>query len=228
MNHTRGLMICTDISKSFSEKNCRVEALKEMTFSIRQGEAVALAGRSGAGKTTLLNILAGLVRPDSGEYWFGDQKVSSLRGAGLLQFRREQIALIPQDLALIEEETVARNVALPLRLRHRSKRTCDKTVLEILEAVGISDKAQTQVSVLSGGEKQRVAAARALITDPAAILADEPTSALDEQGVEEIMNLLLEQHANGKTVIIVTHSPFVEQRCDRVLELDRGRIVQNG
>lgn len=209
------------------EKKHRVAALTDVSFSVLQGETVALTGRSGAGKTTLLNILAGLLRPDGGEYWYDGEQVSSLRPAGLLQFRREQIALIPQDFALIEDESVERNVDLPLRLRRMPRRGREEAVRDILCKLGISDKAQMPVDVLSGGEKQRVAAARALITNPSTILADEPTAALDEWGVKEVLDLLWTEHASGKTIIVVTHDPVVAERCSRVLRMEDGRIVKD-
>ncbi len=220
---------CQSISKYFGQEPCLNRALFEVSFSIDQGESVAITGPSGCGKTTLLNVLSLLIRPDSGSFFYDD--IDMIRSSERQQsdFRNREIGFVVQDFALIENESALENVQLPLlytkeRLSRSQKR---KLALESLNRVDMHAQSRQPVHTLSGGQRQRVAIARALINNPSIILADEPTGALDTQNQEQVMRLLMNLVHEGKTLIMATHNLDLAARCSRVIKILDGQIIES-
>ncbi len=207
-----------DISKAFGSGRSRRVLFHNFSFEIAKGEMVAIMGKSGSDKTTLLNIIGGLEALDEGEYLFEGKEVSKMNEKELLNFRRNHISFVFQNFALINEYTVEENILLPLGYKFGNKTKQKKrkvnTFLERLEIPYVKNQ---KIENLSGGEKQRIAIARALISDTSVILADEPTGALDEYTGKLIMKLFQELKEEGKTIIIVTHDEDVASMCDRTI-----------
>lgn len=212
----------TNISKSFSNNSSnKIEVLKKINLEIQDKEMVAIMGRSGAGKSTLLNIIGCLDSPDEGEYLLDGQDISKLSNSNLSTLRNSNFGFIMQDFALIEDETVRHNILLPTYFsKTKIKTSCE----ELAKKLGIYKLLDTKASLLSGGEKQRTAIARAIINDSKYIIADEPTGALDSMNAEMIMNIISDLHKTGKTVIIVTHDKIVAEKCQRVLNISDGHL----
>lgn len=208
-----------------NDKNYR-EVLKGIDLEIKTGEMVAICGKSGSGKSTLLHILGLLDEKDQGTYLLDDREIiGSWHTRTNSQIRNEKIGYVLQDFGLIEDETVYNNVSLPLMFSRHKIKEIEKIVTDNLEKVRMDDRADDVVSNLSGGEKQRIAIARALTMDPDYILADEPTGALDTQNAEMIMKVLQKLHELGKTIIIVTHDIDIASKCDRIMYLEDGILV---
>ncbi len=200
-------------------------ALKDINLRIDDGEMVAIIGKSGAGKSTLLHIIGGVDDFEEGTCTIDDIELSELGESGLARFRNEKVGVVMQDFALIEDFTVEENVEIPLRFGKVNKREYKKRIAESLEAVGITELKNKEVSQLSGGQKQRTAIARAIVNDPSFILADEPTGALDTKTGQEIMNLFKSLNEKGRTVIIITHDPQIAAQCKRQIVIEDGKIV---
>src|SRR5438128_6072340 len=199
-----------------------VQALDEVTFNADSGEWIAIMGPSGSGKTTLLNILGCLDQPSSGSVRIGSTDISKLTRAELVRFRAETVGLIFQQYHLIPYLTALENVMLA---QYFHSMTDEADARQALASVGLADRIHHLPAHLSGGEQQRVCIARALINDPKIILADEPTGNLDAQNEEIVLRQLHELHAQGRTIIMVTHDPVVARMADRKLELHHGRIA---
>ncbi len=202
-----------------------VHALRDTCLTIRQNEYVAIMGPSGSGKSTMLNILGCLDVPTSGAYLLRGQDVSKLSQSKLARIRGTQIGFVFQSFELLPRTTALKNVQLPLsytRAPHKQRRA-----LEALERVSLLDRKHHRPNQLSGGQKQRVAIARALAQQPDIILADEPTGNLDSVTGNEIMDIIDDLHAEGQTIIIVTHENEIAKRCHRVIKLRDGRIVSD-
>ena len=200
-----------------------VRALDGVSFSVAEGEWIAIMGPSGSGKTTLINILGGLDTPTSGQAIVGGVDVSRLDEAGLTRFRAEKIGFIFQQFHLVPYLTALENVMLA---QYFHSTTDEAEAREALERVGLGDRVAHLPSQLSGGEQQRVAVARALINHPKLILADEPTGNLDETNEERVIRLLRELHSEGHTILMVTHDPMIGRLADRRIELAHGRLAQ--
>ena len=212
-----------NISKSFAiGKETKVNVLKEISLTINDGEMIAIIGRSGAGKSTLLNIIGCLDNADNGEYYLDKLCIHNLPESKLANIRNSKFGFVMQDFALIEDESVKHNIELPA-LFSKSKKNID--YFQISKKFGINKLLDRKVSLLSGGEKQRTAIARALINNPPYIIADEPTGALDSKTSSEIMELFKSLNKEGKTIIIVTHDPEIAQQCDRIIEISDGKII---
>lgn len=208
------------ISKSFANGDEKRVLFEDLSFEIGKGEMVAVMGKSGSGKTTLLNIIGGLETIDKGTYFFGKKEVSKLNSKELIKFRRKHISFVFQNFALINDYSVEENILLPLGYKFGNKTKEKKQEVDILlERLDIPYVKKRKIENLSGGEKQRIAIARALISDTSCILADEPTGALDEQTGMLIMKLFQELREEGKTIIIVTHDADVAQMCDRAIRI---------
>ena len=211
-----------DIHKVYRVGTEFVHALRGTSLTIRENEYVAIMGPSGSGKSTMLNILGCLDIPTDGEYRLRGQDVSSLSQSKLARIRGRQIGFVFQSFELLSRTTAIKNVELPLvysRTRHRRRRA-----IEALERVGLLDRGHHRPNQLSGGQKQRVAIARALAQQPDIILADEPTGNLDSTTGQEIMAVLDQLHAEGQTIIIVTHEDHIAKHCRRVIRLMDGEI----
>ena len=200
-----------------------VRALDGINFSVEEGEWIAIMGPSGSGKTTLINILGGLDSPTSGRAVVGGVDLSRIDESGLARFRAEKIGFVFQQFHLVPYLTALENVILA---QYFHSTTDENEAREALERVGLADRLTHLPSQLSGGEQQRVAVARALINHPKLLLADEPTGNLDEANEESVINLLRELHAEGRTILMVTHSAAVGQLADRRIELSHGRLAQ--
>ncbi len=216
-----------NVTKQFQEGDQVRLVLRNLNALIQPGEFVAIVGRSGSGKSTLLNLLAGLDVPTAGEIWINGTPISALSDRARTLFRRQQIGFVFQFFNLIPTLTVRENVLLTAELNDGSARNIHRRAQQLLEAVGLLDRANVFPDKLSGGEQQRVAMARALCADPALILADEPTGNLDAETGARVLDLLMRLVREGnKTLIMVTHSMDVASLADRILKLDHGHLVE--
>jgi putative ABC transport system ATP-binding protein len=223
--------VCVDVRevhKFFQRGSERIDVLNGLSLDVAEGEFLALMGPSGSGKTTLLNLIAGLDSPSTGEVQVRDQLISKMTETQLASWRTRNLGFIFQFYHLLPVLTAFRNVEMPLLLLPLSAAQRRQQVLTALEVVGLADRANHRPGQLSGGQQQRVGIARAIVTDPALIVADEPTGDLDAKSAEEILDLLSELRTQmRKTIIMVTHDPRAAQRADRILHLDKGRLVQD-
>lgn len=206
------------------KKRNNFTALRGVSLEISKGELTAIMGRSGSGKSTLLHIIGLLDDFTGGEYLFDGKPISGLSESAKTKLRAEKFGFVKQDFALIENYSVLDNVMLPLYpIKARNKK---ERALKAIAAMGIEKLASKPVSELSGGEKQRTAIARAIVTEPEILLADEPTGALDTKTSEEIVDALLELNQRGKAIIIVTHDPKIAARCKRVVTISDGSLTE--
>lgn len=211
-----------DIHKSFGT----LEVLKGVNLTVSHGEIVSIIGKSGAGKTTLLQIIGTLDRPTSGRIIIDGTDVFTLGEKALSAFRNKHIGFIFQFHQLLPEFTALENVMMPALIAGESRREAEGKAVELLSQLGLSKRMEHKPSELSGGEKQRVAAARAMIMQPDIILADEPSGSLDEQNKRELHQLLLRlKEQFGQTILIVTHDKELAQISDRVIEIQDGKIL---
>ncbi|MFC7202637.1 ABC transporter ATP-binding protein [Haloferax namakaokahaiae] len=203
-----------------------VRALDEVSLSISTDEFVAIAGPSGSGKSTLLHLLAALDTPDRGTISVAGTDTASLSSRGRTALRRDTVGIVFQHFHLLPSLSARGNVALPLIERGVSKRARRDRAVELLEQVGLGDRATHKPGELSGGEQQRVAIARALVSDPAVLVADEPTGELDTETGHRVLDYV-EETADGRAVVVATHDQHVIDRADRVVRLRDGRVVSD-
>jgi len=214
------------ISKQVSSPEGHLTILSDVSFSISNGESVAVVGPSGAGKSTLLALLAGLDLPSSGHVVLNGHNLGKLDEDGRARVRAESVGFVFQSFHLVPSLNALENVMLPLELAGGDDARA--AAHRIIEQVGLTDRWRHYPAQLSGGEKQRVAIARAFATEPAVLFADEPTGNLDSRTGENIMNLMFELNQNSSTtLVLVTHDLSLAQRCDRILTLDAGLLVQD-
>lgn len=202
----------------------KVEALADVSFSVEEGEYVAIMGESGSGKTTLLNILASLDRTTSGQVLLKGDDLARIRQKDLCAFRRDRLGFIFQDFNLLDTLNIRDNIFLPLVLSGTDHREMEKRLLPLAEKLEIRDVLEKYPYEVSGGQKQRVAVARALITGPQLILADEPTGALDSRAAGDLLTIFQEINENGQTILMVTHSVMAASRAKRVLFIKDGQV----
>jgi putative ABC transport system ATP-binding protein len=214
-----------DLIKTYGSNGNAVHALRGIDLTIEQGEFVALIGPSGSGKSTLMAILGCLDLPTGGSYTLDGQRVEGLGGADLAAIRNEKIGFVFQQYNLLPKASIVRNIELPMLYAGVPRKERRARALELLERVGIPDKASALPSELSGGQRQRVSIARALANRPALLLADEPTGALDTKTGEEVLALFRELHEQGNTVVLVTHDPGIAARAERRVTLCDGLIL---
>ncbi len=215
-----------NLSKTYGSGDTLVKALDDVSFSVNQGEFVAIIGPSGSGKSTLLHILGGVDKPTSGSVVIGDTNIANLDETALAIFRRRQIGLIYQFYNLIPILTVEENLTLPLLLDGRKP---DKRLIDsLVKRLGLQDRLNHLPNQLSGGQQQRVSIGRALVNNPALMLADEPTGNLDSANSKEIISLLRQfNKENNQTVIIITHDEKIAMSADRVISIEDGKITRD-
>lgn len=217
------------VGKVFPTRDSSFAALDDISFSVPEGSVTGVVGTSGAGKSTLIRMVNGLETPSSGTVTVHGQQPGSLSTSELRELRRK-VAMVFQSVNLLETKTVAENVATPLKLTKTPKSEIERRTAEVLELVGLTDRAQHKPRQLSGGQRQRVGIARALVTDPTMLLCDEPTSALDPITTSQILDLLRNINEElGVTILIITHQIDVIARlADNVAVLSEGRLVESG
>ena len=213
-----------DICKIYNPGENEVRALDHVSLEIDRNEFVAIIGQSGSGKSTLMNMLGCLDVPTSGTYILHDKDVSSLTDDELSDIRNTEIGFIFQGFNLIQNLTALENVELPLIYRGVGKKERDELSIRALEKVGLAHRMKHKPAEMSGGQQQRVAIARAIAQAPPIILADEPTGNLDSNSTKEIMGILRELHADGRTVILITHDNEIAAQADRVIKIKDGRV----
>lgn len=213
-----------NITRDFPLGNEIVHVLKGIDLTINKGEYVALMGPSGSGKSTLMNLLGCLDTPTGGSYILNNKNVSEMKDEELAEIRNKEIGFVFQTFNLMPRTTALDNVALPMVYAGYSKSERSERATDVLTQVGLSDRMDHKPNQLSGGQRQRVAIARALVNKPSIILADEPTGNLDSKTSLEIMTLFDDIHANGNTVILVTHEEDVAQHAHRIIRLRDGVV----
>lgn len=219
------LLKLNNLEMTYGKGDTMVHALRNINLEIEKGDLIAILGKSGCGKSTLLNILGAVSKPKQGSYFFEEIEVNKLNMHDAARFRNKNIGFVVQHFALIKELTVRENVGLPLVYQSCKKRDIERRVAEVLKLLEIDEKANRYPTELSGGQCQRAAIARAIITNPEVILADEPTGALDEENGKNILNIFKALNEKGTTIVLVTHDMEIADMCKRKICLRDGRIV---
>jgi putative ABC transport system ATP-binding protein len=219
------IILTRGIQREFDMGGEVVHAVRGIDVSIRKNEFVAIMGPSGSGKSTLMNLLGCLDAPTAGEYWLNRQRVSDLDEDELARIRNQEIGFVFQTFNLLPRVTALRNVELPLAYAGVGKKKRQALAEEAMQTIGLADRKGHRPSELSGGEQQRVAVARALVTRPSILLADEPTGNLDSATSAEILELFGELHREGHTIIVVTHEAGIAEQAQRQLHLIDGLLV---
>lgn len=214
-----------DVRKHYRSGNLKSEVLRGVNLQVKQGEYVAIMGKSGSGKSTMLNLLGTLDVLDTGEYKLAGKSVHKMSRGKRVRLRNEEIGFVFQHFQLIPNLSVYQNVLLPLTYGRKRLGKKKARVLALLDEMGLLDKKNQKPDRLSGGEKQRVAIARALVNEPGLILADEPTGSLDEETSESILSLFDRVHEQGATIVVITHDQEVAERAERILRLQNGVLV---
>jgi len=217
-----------DVARFYQMGDERISALDGVSFKVEAGEMVAIVGSSGSGKSTLLNILGCLDTPSRGAYRLDGTDVQDLSDDQLAHARNHKIGFVFQSFQLLHRANAIKNVALPLVYRGVPSKERSIRALAALTKVGIDKRAKHRPFELSGGQRQRVAIARALVTNPSLLLCDEPTGNLDSATSEDIMGLFHRLHAEGNTILIVTHEPKIAARCPRAIRIADGKILADG
>ena len=223
-NGNKSIIRIEELTKIYDLGEVKVPALAGVSIDIKEGSYVAIMGPSGSGKSTMLNILGCLDQPTSGRYLLGEQDVSLMSDSALSEVRGQRIGFIFQSYNLIPQLDVVENIHVPLFYQGKQLSSYRKHCEDLADLVGLGDRLDHRPLQLSGGQQQRVAVARSLVNDPLMILADEPTGNLDSKTSLEILDLLGKLHADGKTIIMVTHDEEVAERADRVIRLMDGLV----
>ena len=222
-NMTKVIQI-EQLEKTYYLGKVKVEALRGVSFEINTGDFVSIMGPSGSGKSTLMHIIGCLDYPTEGKYFLSGQDVSKLNDNQLALFRNQKIGFVFQQFNLLPKATILRNVELPLTYNNTNSKNKKRLAVQALEEVGLGDRLKHRPNEISGGEKQRVAVARALVNHPSIILADEPTGNLDSKTGQDIMNIIKKLHDDGNTIILVTHEAEIARYAKRVIHLKDGVI----
>jgi len=219
---------CRELSRIFDDGSSRVEVLRGVELSLARGEKIAIIGASGSGKSTLLHLLGGLDLPTRGAVEIDGVDLSTLSENRRSRLRNQQLGFIYQFHHLLPEFTALENVSMPLLIRRASRAEAEQQAADILQRVGLGHRLDHKPAALSGGERQRAAVARALVTNPLAVLADEPTGNLDRESAEQVYDLMLELNREvGTSLVLVTHDQLLASRMDRVLKLVDG-VLEEG
>jgi putative ABC transport system ATP-binding protein len=221
------MIVLKGITKIYKNGPLEVQALNPIDLRIEKGEFVAIMGSSGSGKSTLMNIIGCLDIPTSGSYELDGTPVESLGEVELARIRNRKIGFVFQSFNLLPRQTVLQNVTLPMMYAGVSREKRNERALELLRRVGLAERVKHRPNELSGGQKQRVAIARALTMNAPLLLADEPTGNLDTKSSHEIMALFKEIHAEGTTIVLVTHEPDIAGHADRIITFGDGRILSD-
>ncbi len=225
MNGPDVLVRAHELRKAYGHDEALVRAVDDVDLEVGRGEALAVMGPSGCGKSTLLHLLGGLDRPSGGELWVGKRRIDQLSERALAELRRHDVGFVFQAFHLMDELPAQENVELPALLAGRSPRDARRRARQILEQVGLADRADDLPSALSGGQRQRVAIARALANEPQLVLADEPTGNLDSAATLEVLRLFEALHAEGLTLVVVTHDERIAATADRLITMRDGAFV---
>ncbi len=217
----------TAIEKHYQNGDTIVRALDGVSLKIHNGEFVAIMGQSGSGKSTLMNIIGCLDRPTSGSYRVLGKEAANLSPDELAALRRETFGFVFQRYNLLATATAGENVEIPSVYAGLPKQKRSQRAKGLLQRLGLGDRTDHRPAELSGGQQQRVAIARALVNDPPVILADEPTGALDSKSVDEVLSLLTQLHAEGRTIILITHAEIVAQHASRIVRIQDGRVLDD-
>ena len=212
------------VRKTFEAEQAPVRALRGLDFDMARAEFVAVMGPSGCGKSTMLNLVAGLDAVDEGTIDLDGEQIHAMDEDDLARMRRRHIGIVFQFFNLLEGMTVLENVALPAMIAGSKRKPAETRARDLLDLLGLSDKAKQLPGVLSGGQRQRLAIARALANEPTLVLADEPTGALDSDGGQEILELFRRLHAEGQTILMVTHDDDVAAAADRIVRMRDGKV----
>ncbi len=214
-----------DVARHYQMGDERIAALDGVSFAIERGELVAIVGSSGSGKSTLLNILGCLDTATRGTYRLGGTSVQDLDDDARARVRNRQIGFVFQSFQLLHRATALANVALPLMYRGVAARIREARAATVLERVGLGHRMRHRPYQMSGGQRQRTAIARALVTEPSLLLCDEPTGNLDAATTDDVMALFRQLHADGNTIVIVTHESAIAERCPRAIRIFDGKVV---
>ena len=229
MNKNNPIINGRDLVKVYQMGEFEVRALDGASIQVQEGEFVAIMGPSGSGKSTLMNVLGCLMSPTSGEYILDGEDVSGLDKVELAQIRNQKLGFIFQSYNLLARTPALENVILPLfydRTSLLGDEEQKEKAIEMLNAVGLEDRIYHEPQELSGGQQQRVSIARALVNNPVMVMADEPTGNLDSKSGAEIMNLLVDLHKQGTTIVMVTHDPAIAEYTDRTIHLLDGKVAR--
>ncbi|MFV0559852.1 MAG: ABC transporter ATP-binding protein [Enterococcus sp.] len=214
-----------NVTKFYGNKDSQVKVLDNISFSIEEGEFVGIMGPSGAGKTTLMNILSTLASPSIGDVRIEGKEITKMKTNELSDFRRKELGFIFQEFNLINTLTVKDNILLPLAIEHLPIKESERRLMQVVEMLGIEETLKRFPEELSVGQRQRVAAARALAIHPKVVFADEPTGSLDSKAASELLNYLSEMNKQRNvTILMVTHDPYTASYCDRILFIKDGMI----
>jgi ABC-type lipoprotein export system ATPase subunit len=225
MTEDAALLSCRGLRKDYGKDAGLVRAVDGVDLDVAAGETVAIMGPSGCGKSTLLHLLGGLDRPAGGEVWLAGRRVDQMSEKALARLRQDAVGFVFQAFHLMDELTAVENVELPALLAGRPARAARRRATELMERVGLAERARFLPAALSGGQRQRVAIGRALANEPLLVLADEPTGNLDSAATLEVLRLFERLHAAGQTLVIVTHDSRIAATADRMISMRDGVFI---
>ena len=215
-----------DINKYYSVGSEKLHALKDVNLEVKEGEFLAILGPSGSGKSTLMNVIGCMDKPDSGSYRLDDCQIERASEKELTRIRNEKIGFIFQKYHLIQTYTVMQNINMPLLVRGMTQKEAEEASLETIRMLGLEERMHHKPRELSGGQQQRAAIARALVGEPAILLADEPTGALDQTSGKEVLKLFHRLHEMGNTIVMITHDLGVAQHAQRIVRIVDGELLE--